>query len=48
MNLAQRELPTGVGLPAVASLTASGADIAQAVSRLPASLGKALGVDAWR
>ena len=48
MNLAQRELSEGVGLPAVASLTAAGTDIAQAVSHLPAGLVKALGVDGWR
>jgi hypothetical protein len=48
MNLAQRELSGVVGLPALASLTPSGADVALAVSGLPAALVRALGVDGWR
>jgi hypothetical protein len=48
MNLAPHELATPVGLPAVASLTAAGGDIATAVGRLPPALAAALGVDAWR
>jgi hypothetical protein len=48
MNLAPQELPTAVGLPAVASLTAAGVEIATAVGRLPSTLAAALGVDSWR
>lgn len=48
MNLVQRELPTGVGLPAVARVGAGGPDVLSAVKRMPAAVSKVLGVDQWR
>jgi hypothetical protein len=48
LNLVVRELPRGGGLPAVASLGPGGAQIVQAVRRLPPQLSGALGVSEWR
>jgi len=48
LNLSHRELGPGVGLPAVATVGAAGPQVAAAVSKLPASLAKAIGVDGWR
>ncbi len=48
MPLAQRELATSVGLPALASTSPAGNEIAARVGKLPAALAQALGVDAWR
>jgi len=48
LNLVQRELTTPVGLPAVAVTGPAGADVAAAVSALPAKVCRILGVDAWR
>lgn len=48
MNLAQRELPNRVGLPALAQLTPMGAAAAQGLTRLPPGILHELGVDAWR
>ncbi|HTU60598.1 MAG TPA: hypothetical protein VMF89_19235 [Polyangiales bacterium] len=48
LNLAQRELPQAVGLPAVASTGAQAAQVSAAIGKLPASLSKAIGVDGWR
>jgi hypothetical protein len=48
LNLAQRVLPTQVGLPAVARVGVGGADVLPAVKRLPSALSKTLGVDEWR
>ena len=47
LNLAAKELPKKVELPAVAKVSASGAQIMSAVSRLPAPLATAIGVDEW-
>jgi hypothetical protein len=48
MNLGQKELPSKVGLPAVATTGPGGAAVVAAVSKLSGSLEKALGVDQWR
>lgn len=48
MNLAKRELATAIGLPAVAKLGPAGAQVLSAMSRLPSSILKTLGVDTWR
>ena len=48
LNLAQRELPVAIGLPAVASPGAGGAAVLAALTRLPKVLLEALGVDEWR
>lgn len=48
LNLSHRELGPGVGLPAVATVGPAGPQVAAAVSKLPASLAKAIGVDGWR
>jgi hypothetical protein len=48
LNLTQRLLPTKVELPAAANLGAGGPQILSALSRLPAPLSAAIGVDEWR
>jgi hypothetical protein len=48
LNLAQRELPGAIGLPALASVGPRGKEVASALSRLPSSLTDAMGVDEWR
>jgi hypothetical protein len=48
LNVVARELPRGIGLPAVSSLGPGGPAIVQAVRRLPAATAKALGVGEWR
>ena len=48
LNLTQRALPTKVELPAAANLGAGGPQILGALSRLPAPLSDAVGVDEWR
>jgi hypothetical protein len=48
MNLAQRELPAPVGLPAVAKVGPGGAAAASAIARLPGPLARSFGVDEWR
>ena len=48
LNLAQRELPTKVELPAVANLADGGQQILGALSRLSGQLSHAVGVDEWR
>ena len=48
LNLAQRDLPTQVELPAAANLGAGGQQILGALSRLSAQLSYAVGVDEWR
>jgi hypothetical protein len=48
LNVAARDLPRGVGLPAVASLGPGGPQILQALRRLPAGMAGTLGVNEWR
>jgi hypothetical protein len=48
LNLAQRELATGVGLPAAAKVGAGAPEVFAAVRRLPSELSGSLGVDEWR
>jgi hypothetical protein len=48
MSLTQRELATRVELAAAANLGPGGAQILGALSRLPAQLSNAMGVDEWR
>lgn len=48
LNLIQRDLGTRVDLPAAANLGAGGPQILAAISRLPAQLSAAMGVDEWR
>jgi hypothetical protein len=48
LTLFQRDLATKVELPAAATLTAGGPQILGALSRLPARLSAAMGVDEWR
>jgi len=48
LNLMQRELSTRVELPAATKLGAGGPQILGALSRLPAQLSNAVGVDEWR
>jgi len=48
LNLVWRELPKGIGLPAIAVTGARGAGIVQGLHRLPASLSAAIGVTEWR
>jgi hypothetical protein len=47
LNLAQRELGTLVGLPAVASVGPAGTDVVTVVRGLPAKTTKSFGVDEW-
>lgn len=47
INLVPRELPTQVGLPAVASLGSAGPSITAGIARLPLALSQTMGVDAW-
>jgi len=46
--LAQRELPTKVGLPAVGSVGPLGGQVLPAISKLPSTVKQGLGVDEWR
>jgi hypothetical protein len=48
LNLLWRELPKGVGLPAIATPGARAAGIVQALHRLPSNLSAAMGVTEWR
>jgi hypothetical protein len=48
LNVVTRELPRGLGLPAISSLGPGGAQIVQAVRRLPSAMAGALGVSEWR
>lgn len=48
LNLVQRELTKGIGLPALASTGAGGSGILQAVRHLPSMLSSELGVTEWR
>jgi hypothetical protein len=48
MKLLARELPSRVGLPALALLTPQGSDALAAVSKLPASINHHFGIDEWR
>ena len=48
LNLASKDLPKKVELPALAKLGAGGAQIMSAVSKLPSPLSIAIGVDEWR
>jgi hypothetical protein len=48
LSLARRELPNGVGLPAIASVGALGPQVLPAIRRLPAQVKVMIGVDEWR
>ncbi|HET9960629.1 MAG TPA: hypothetical protein VFQ61_39430 [Polyangiaceae bacterium] len=48
LDLAYRELPTGVGLPALAGVDGRGEELAASVAKFPLKLSKLLGVDEWR
>jgi hypothetical protein len=48
LTLVPRELPHRIGLPALTSLSAGGAQVAQAVRHLPANVAGELGVNEWR
>ena len=48
LNLAQAELPQGVGLPAVASVGAAGGPAVDAVRKLGGDVASVLGVDGWQ
>ncbi|MFT3926419.1 MAG: hypothetical protein QM778_27995 [Myxococcales bacterium] len=48
MKLLARELPTRVGLPAVAVLNSQGNDALAAVAKLPLSITRPFGIDEWR
>lgn len=48
LNLTQRDLATRVELPAAVKLGGGGPQILRALSRLPAQLSNAVGVDEWR
>jgi hypothetical protein len=48
LNVVTRELPRGVGLPALSSRGPGGPEIVQAVRRLPIRLAGPLGVTEWR
>ena len=48
LNLAQRELGKSVGLPAAVGITASGAQVLNALSQMSTQAAKILGVDSWR
>ncbi len=48
LNLAQRELGSKVGLPAVATVGAAGAQVVAAIAKMSASQSRALGVEEWR
>lgn len=47
INLVARELPTAVGLPAVAELGAGASSISAGITRFPLSLSQTMGVDSW-
>jgi len=47
INLVQRELSQSVGLPALAALGPGAPNISNAVTQLPTSLLRTMGVDAW-
>jgi hypothetical protein len=48
LNLSSRELTATVGLPTVAKLGASGAQVLAAIKRLPSGITGAFGVEEWR
>jgi hypothetical protein len=48
LNLVARDLPRGVGLPAISSVGPGGPEIVQAIRRLPARMAGARGVTEWR
>jgi hypothetical protein len=48
MKLLARELPTRVGLPALAVLTPQGNDALAAVAKLPISITRPFGIEEWR
>ncbi|HMA95923.1 MAG TPA: hypothetical protein VKP30_24715 [Polyangiaceae bacterium] len=47
LPLAQSSLSKVSGLPAVASITGTGAQVVAAIKKMPLALSKTLGVDAW-
>jgi len=47
ITLVARELPTSVGLPALAALGPGAPSVSAGVSQLPMSLSQTMGVDAW-
>jgi hypothetical protein len=48
LNVVTRELPRGIGLPAVATVGPRGPQVMQAIRRLPPPMVKSLGVSEWR
>lgn len=48
LALVQKELGKSVGLPAVAAVSGAGSQVASALSKMPGSVAKTLGVDSWR
>jgi hypothetical protein len=48
MKLFARELPTRVGLPAVAVLNSQGSEALAAVAKLPVNITHSCGIDEWR
>jgi hypothetical protein len=48
LALVQKDLTKTVGLPAVASVTGAGAQVANAIAKMPPGVAKTLGVDSWR
>jgi len=48
LNLAQRELPGAVGLPALSTVGPRAPEVVAALNRLPKLLSGAMGVDEWR
>lgn len=48
LALVAKELGHGVGLPALASVTAAGEQVAAAVASMSPALSRTLGVDSWR
>jgi hypothetical protein len=48
LNLASRDLSATVGLPTVAKLGSSGAQVLSAIKRLPSGITRAFGVEEWR
>ncbi len=48
LDLAGTELAKKVGLPAAASVTATGSQVISALGKMPANVQRILGVDSWR
>jgi hypothetical protein len=48
LTLIEKQLSKGVGLPAVASVSAAGAQVAAAIAKMPLGVAQIFGVDSWR